>query len=155
MGKNQIQIYVNYIAQSEWIWYKGGYLPHRIVFISTYNPSETLVVLPTEESLNEFTYADVLKNLNTFPLKVFQEHRVEGKEFRVPINEINKYLSGFFYEKVLKEQDGWDVLIGTDDMATFIYLEPLLPEKVFFMGELKNAEEEAMNLAEKNRWERS
>ncbi|GBM53930.1 hypothetical protein AVEN_64850-1 [Araneus ventricosus] len=146
--------HVDFTVCTEWMWYDGNYIPNKLVFASTYDSSETFVVSLTDESLNAFTYYDVIKNLNTWPLNTFQREEVQGKEYRVPLNEFEDFIVDEFYETKLKEPHGWDVTIGTDDMATFIYLEPLLHDKIKYLGKQINATEGAIRLAtNQSRWQ--
>ncbi|GBM53853.1 hypothetical protein AVEN_188771-1, partial [Araneus ventricosus] len=46
------------------------------------------------------------------------------------LEDVAPFLRGQFYHTVLKEPDTWDVTIGTKDMATFMFLEPLVRDKV-------------------------
>ncbi|GBO29808.1 hypothetical protein AVEN_108196-1, partial [Araneus ventricosus] len=56
------------------------------------------------------------------------------------------FLRGQFYHTILKEPDTWDVTIATKDMATCMFLEPLLRDKVVYLGEKVNVEEEVSGL---------
>ncbi|GBM66620.1 hypothetical protein AVEN_120349-1, partial [Araneus ventricosus] len=76
----------------------------------------------------------------------FAEEPVSGREYRVDLEDVAPFLRGQFYHTVLKEPDTWDVTIGTKDMATFMFLEPLLRDKVVYLGEKVNVEEEVSGL---------
>ncbi|GBM81156.1 hypothetical protein AVEN_29376-1, partial [Araneus ventricosus] len=85
-------------------------------------------------------------NTNLHPLSGFAEEPVSGREYRVDLEDVAPFLRGQFYHTVLKEPDTWDVTIGTKDMATFMFLEPLLRDKVVYIGEKVNVEEEVCGL---------
>ncbi|GBL90194.1 hypothetical protein AVEN_95134-1, partial [Araneus ventricosus] len=98
------------------------------------------------ESWGTFTFDEVQKNANLHPLSGFAEEPVSGREYRVDLQDVAPFLRGQFYHTVLKEPDTWDVTIGTKDMATFMFLEPLLRDKVVYIGEKVNVEEEVCGL---------
>ncbi|GBM45867.1 hypothetical protein AVEN_180731-1 [Araneus ventricosus] len=113
-----------------------------IAFAPVHKPEDTLVVTVREESWGMFTFEEVQKNTNLHPLSGFVEEPVSGREYRVNLEDVAHFLKGQFYHTILKEPDTWDVTIGTKDMATFMFLEPLLRDKVVYLGEKVNVEEE-------------
>ncbi|GBN14317.1 hypothetical protein AVEN_177816-1, partial [Araneus ventricosus] len=115
---------VQYLALADWMWLREKWLVRRIAFAPVYKPEDTLVVSVKKESWE--------------PLS--------GREFRVDLEDVAPFLRGQFYHAVLKEPDTWDVTIGTKDMTTFMFLEPLLRDKVVYLGERVNVEEEVAGL---------
>ncbi|GBM20094.1 hypothetical protein AVEN_225515-1 [Araneus ventricosus] len=145
---------IDYVAHMDWMWYDRRWIPKRIVFAQTYNPhqSDPLVVTIAPESLKKFSFQDVLKNLKLYPLNGFQpedEGNTYLKPRQVPLKRLRKFLAKDFYNYELKDPDnGWDVFIGTYDWATFMFLEPILPEKVIYLGEKWNAKAMALEQAQ-------
>ncbi|GBL90197.1 hypothetical protein AVEN_95135-1 [Araneus ventricosus] len=137
---------VQYIALADWMWMRGKWLVRRIAFAPVYKPEDTLVITVKSESWGTFTFDEVQKNTNLHPLSGFAEEPVGGREYRVDLEDVAPFLRGQFYHTVLKEPDTWDVTIGTKDMATFMFLEPLLRDKVVYIGEKVNVEEEVCGL---------
>ncbi|GBO21313.1 hypothetical protein AVEN_237929-1, partial [Araneus ventricosus] len=109
----------DYVAHMDWMWHDAEWIPKRIVFASTFDVvhSKPLIVSPTPESLNNFSFNDVLKNLNVYPLDGFpKEDKDDQKIYQAPLEDLKNYLADEFYESVLKNR--WDVTIGTYDFAT-------------------------------------
>ncbi|GFT95106.1 hypothetical protein NPIL_166641 [Nephila pilipes] len=54
----------------------------------------------------------------------------------VPENEYEAYFAGPFCKEYLEKQEeqGWEVVIGATDLATFMYLDRLLPRVVEYVG---------------------
>ncbi|GBN77888.1 hypothetical protein AVEN_259274-1 [Araneus ventricosus] len=137
---------IQYLALADWMWLSEKWLVRRIAFAPVYKPEDTLVVTVRKESWGMFTFEEVQKNTNLHPLSGFVEEPVSGRENREDLEDMASFLRGQFYHTVLKEPDTWDVTIGTKDMATFMFLEPLLRDKVVYLGEKVNVEEEVAGL---------
>ncbi|GBN49634.1 hypothetical protein AVEN_160527-1 [Araneus ventricosus] len=142
----------DYVAHMEWMWHDEEWIPKRIVFAATYNVvhSEPFSVSPTPESLNKFSFNDVLKNLNVNPLDGFpKEDEDDQKIYQAPLEDLKNYLADESYESVLKNaENGWDVTIGTYDFPTFMYFESILSDKVVYLGQKWSAEKTAMEQAQ-------
>ncbi|GBO23052.1 hypothetical protein AVEN_99626-1 [Araneus ventricosus] len=119
---------VQYITLVDWMWLREKWLVRRIAFAPVYKPEDTLVIKVMKESWG------------------FAEEPVSGRVYRVDLEDMATFLRGQFYHTILKEPDTWDITIGTKDMATFMFLDPLLRDKVVYLGEKVNVEEEVSGL---------
>ncbi|GBN95866.1 hypothetical protein AVEN_101338-1 [Araneus ventricosus] len=131
---------VQYIALADWMWLREKWLVRRITFAPIYKPEDTLVITVRKESWDTFTFDEVQKNTNLHPFSGFAE--VSGREYRVDLEDMDPFLRSQFYHTILKEPDTWDITVGTKDIPTFMFLEPLLTDKVVYLGEKENVEEE-------------
>ncbi|GFS58306.1 hypothetical protein TNCV_2474851 [Trichonephila clavipes] len=52
----------DYLVSIEWMRYQGQWVPSRIFFASTYD-NRQVEIRPSLESLQSFSYEDILKNL--------------------------------------------------------------------------------------------
>ncbi|GBM09673.1 hypothetical protein AVEN_74872-1 [Araneus ventricosus] len=124
------------------MWLREKWIVRRIAFAPIYKPEDTLVITARKETWGTFTFDEVQKNTNLHPLSGFAEEPVSGREYRVDLEDMASFLRGQFYHTILKEPDTWDITIGAKDMATFMFLEPLLRDKVVYLDEKVNVEEE-------------
>lgn len=129
-----MQPQLDYIASIQFMWYQQECIPRQVVLAGIYDSSDVYSVQPCVNSLKGFSYTDVLKNLD-IPYNPWDPIPEVGTTIHVPINELASFLGNEFYETLLKSDSGWDVHIGTLDMASFLYLQRLLPdEKIHFVG---------------------
>ncbi|KAF8782548.1 hypothetical protein HNY73_012817 [Argiope bruennichi] len=133
---------VQYIALADWMMKDGKWRVRRLAFSPTVHPDETLVVVPTKESWGNFSYQDMETNCTVHPLNGFPKEICMGREFKVELESMENFLRGQFYMTILKNPDAWDIKIGTFDMATFMFLQPLWKDKIVFLGERLNVETE-------------
>lgn len=126
---------VQYMACADWMWINEKWMVRQIAFAPVWAPDDTLVVTVKKDSWGLFTFAEVQKNVNLHPLQGFVDKSPKGRQFQVELDKVESFLRGQFYHTVLKEPDSWDVTIGTKDLATFMYLEPILRDKMVFLGE--------------------
>lgn len=123
---------LDYIATTQFMWYGGGWIPRQVVFAGLYL-NDHYSLQPTEKSLKIFSCADVRKNLR-LPNDPFDSVPVLGTTIEVPHDKLKDYISKKFVKKI-QNDSGWDVHIGTLDMSTFMFLEPLFPKNtVHFIG---------------------
>ncbi|KAF8789382.1 PiggyBac transposable element-derived protein like [Argiope bruennichi] len=133
---------VQYLALADWMMKDGNWRVRRLAFSPTVNPEETFVVVPTKQSWGSFTYQDVETNCTVHPLNGFPMEICMGREFKVELDSMENFLRGQCYMTILKNPDAWDIKIGTFDMATFMFRQPLWKDKIVFLAERLNVETE-------------
>ncbi|GFS31559.1 uncharacterized protein NPIL_30921 [Nephila pilipes] len=145
----------NFLASIDWMRYQDEWIPRCLVMVNTYS-GEQLEVRPQPESLQCFSFRDVVRNLKWSPYSFNEEDGYGRSEIVwVPENEFEAYLAGPFCKEYLEKQEeqGWEVVIGATDLATFMYLDRLLPRVVEYVGpETQRAETVVHEVAQHYRW---
>lgn len=119
---------MDYAAVGQFMWHEGVWIPHTLVFSSVYDPSDSHVHRVDPASLTSFSFADVRNNLR-LPYDVFQQ---KIDDDGIPARDFGAHVRKHYYDS-LNENRWEDAIVGTVDVMTYMYLQPLLPE-VRFLG---------------------
>ncbi|GFV98905.1 hypothetical protein TNCV_200501 [Trichonephila clavipes] len=144
----------NYIVSIEWMRYQRQWGPYRIVLASPFD-NRQVEIRPSLESLQSFSYQDIVKNLkhsHSF-MKIDEnwDHIVQvpqkGLEEFIKVHLLKGYLE--------RENHRWDLVIGASDMATYMYLEPIIPEVMQYVREEHQAKTVVQDMIKRYRWRKA
>ncbi|GFW29813.1 hypothetical protein TNCV_3936801 [Trichonephila clavipes] len=124
----------DYLVTIEWMRYSSHWIPNRIVFVNPYDNSQ-VAIRPSLDSLQSFTYQDVVQNLKcTDSLYNEDDDWKRNDIIRVPVLEFEDFLNFNLLKDYLQKDDqGWDLMIGATDRATYMYLDRFLPNVVQYV----------------------
>ncbi|GFX40543.1 uncharacterized protein TNCV_2373271 [Trichonephila clavipes] len=143
----------DYLVSIEWMRYQRQWVPYRIFFASPFD-NRQVEIRPSLESLQSFSYQDIVKNLK-HSHSLLEEDEKWDHIVRVPQEELEHFIKVHLVKDYLKrENHGWDVVIGASDMATYMYLEPIIPEVMQYVGEEHQAERVVHDMMKCYRWRR-
>ncbi|GFV62643.1 uncharacterized protein TNCV_2528681 [Trichonephila clavipes] len=141
----------DYIVSIEWMRYQRQWVPYRIFFASPFD-NRQVEIRPSLESLQSFSYQDIVKNLkhshSFMKMDENWDHIVQ-----VPQKELEEFITVHLLKGYLeRENHGWDLVIGASDTATYMYLEPIIPEVMQYVGEEHQAEMVVHDMIKRYRW---
>ncbi|GFW10118.1 hypothetical protein TNCV_2569021 [Trichonephila clavipes] len=74
----------------------------------------------------------------------------------MPQKELEEFIMVHMLKGYLeRENHGWDLVIGASDMATYMYLEPIIPEVMQYVGEEHQAEMVVHDMIKRYRWRKA
>ncbi|GFX70880.1 hypothetical protein TNCV_1688631 [Trichonephila clavipes] len=125
----------------EWMRCQRQWVPYRIFFASPFD-NRQVEIRPSLESLQSFYYQDIVKNLkSSHSFMKMDENWDHNDIVQVPQKELEEFIKVHLLKSYLeRENHGWDLVIGASDMATYMYLDPIISEVMQYVGEEHQAE---------------
>ncbi|GFT36829.1 uncharacterized protein TNCV_174441 [Trichonephila clavipes] len=110
-------------------------------------------IRPSLENLQSFSYQDIVKNLKHSHSLLEDENWDHNDIVRVPHDELEQFITVHLVKDYLeRENHGWDLVIGATDLATYMYLDRIIPEVMQYVGEEHQAETVAHDMIKRYRW---
>ncbi|GFT38386.1 uncharacterized protein TNCV_3064401 [Trichonephila clavipes] len=108
--------------------YQRQWVPYRIFFASPYD-NRQVEIRHSLESLQSFSYEDIVKNLKHSHSFMEEDKSWDRNDIvRVPQEELEQFIKFHLLKDYLKlENHGWDLVIGSTDLATYMYLYRIIP----------------------------
>ncbi|GFX92061.1 uncharacterized protein TNCV_471701 [Trichonephila clavipes] len=128
-----------------------GALPH--FFPSPFDNIQ-VEIRPSLDSLQSFSYQDYVKNLkHSHSLLEEDENWDHSDIVRVPHDELEQFIKVHLVKDYLeRENHGWYLVIGATDLATYMYLDRIIPEVMQYVGKEHHAETVVHDMMKRYRW---
>ncbi|GFU74773.1 hypothetical protein TNCV_2431631 [Trichonephila clavipes] len=121
----------DYLVSIEWLRYQKQWVPSSIFFASPYDNSQ-VEILPSLESLQSFSYEDILKNLKHSHSFMEEDESWDHNDIvRVSQEELEQFIKFHLLKDYLeRENHGWYLVIGSTDLATYMNLDRIIPKTI-------------------------
>ncbi|GFW90544.1 hypothetical protein TNCV_565821 [Trichonephila clavipes] len=109
----------DYLVSIEWMRYQRQWVPYRIFFARQCEKSEA------------------------FPFPPGRGRKLGSKRHcaSAPCEELEQFIKVHLVKDYLeRENHGWDLVIGATDLATYMYLDQIIPEVMQYVGGEHQAE---------------
>ncbi|GFY60204.1 hypothetical protein TNIN_385901 [Trichonephila inaurata madagascariensis] len=92
-------------------------------------------VRPSLESLQFFSYKNIVKNLKHSHSLMEEDESWDHKDIlRVSQEELKQFIKFHMGKNYLeRENHGWDLVIGATDLATYVYIDRIIPEVMQYL----------------------
>ncbi|GFW00121.1 uncharacterized protein TNCV_3569081 [Trichonephila clavipes] len=128
-----------------------GALPH---FFASPFDNRQVEIRPSLDSLQSFSYQDIIKNLkHSHSLLEEDENWDHSDIVRVPHDELEQFIKVHLVKDYLeRENHSWDLVIGATDLATYMYLDQIIPEVMQYVGKVHQSETVVHDMMKRYRW---
>ncbi|GFU49260.1 uncharacterized protein TNCV_2610201 [Trichonephila clavipes] len=143
----------DYLVSIEWMRYQRQWVPYRIFFASPFD-NKQVEIRPSLDSLQAFSYQDIIKNLkHSHSLLEEDENWDHSDIVRVPHDELEHFIKAHLVKDYLeRENHGWNLVIGAADLATYMYLNRIIPEVMQYVGKEHHAKTVVHDMMKRYRW---
>ncbi|GFY46775.1 hypothetical protein TNIN_297361 [Trichonephila inaurata madagascariensis] len=144
----------DYLVSIKWMRFQSQWVPYRIFFASSFD-NKQVEIHPTLESLQWFTYQDIVKNLK-HSSSLFEDNDGWDRSdiVRVAQEELQHFLKCYLLKEYLeRDNHGWALVIGATDLPTYMHLDHIIPEVMHYIGKEHQADVMVLEIMKRFNWE--